>query len=278
MSGSSAPRTVRTPYRRVSKNRRILRASVISTRWVSPTIRAVTIGGPDLAHLTYFGDDQAFRLFFQRTAQRALRLPPVEARGWMVPYMRMTTADRPHVRFYTIRSFRQDALELDIEFVVHGSDAPGSGWALRARPGDEVGIFDEGAMYAPPQPGAGWQLLVGDESALPAIHAILEQHADLESHVVVEVPAPDDVRAVDLPTGSSVRWLPRRNPQTLPGDLALHALEAWDLPSAAPAATYVAGESRLVTAARRYLVRQRGVPKTAVKFVGYWRSGHASRD
>lgn len=130
----------------------------------------VTIDGPDLALFQYFGDDHAFRLFFPRSSHTELHLPAATAKGWMVPYTRMRSADRPHVRFYTVRAFRKETLELDIEFVAHGSDSPGSSWSLRAQPGDEVGIFDEGAMYAPP-PANGWQLLVGDESALPAILA-----------------------------------------------------------------------------------------------------------
>jgi NADPH-dependent ferric siderophore reductase len=241
-------------------------------------MRCVTIGGADLAHFPYFGDDHAFRLFFARASQTALHLPPSEAKGWMVPYMRMPSAHRPHVRFYTVRSFRKHALELDIEFVVHGSGSPGSDWALRAQPGDDVGIFDEGAMYTPPPPGRGWQLLVGDESALPAILATVEQHPDLESHVVMEVPTRGDVREIDLPAGSSIDWLPRDNPGLPPGGLALPALKNWGFPHTVPAATYVAGESGLVTGARRLLVRDRGLPKATVRFVGYWKSGQASRD
>jgi NADPH-dependent ferric siderophore reductase len=215
MSEFPSPRTARTPYRRVSENRRILRATVVDAHPASSSMRCVTIGGPDLAHFRYFGDDHAFRLFFARPSHSELRLPPSEARGWMVPYLRMPSAGRPYVRFYTARSFRRNELEIDIEFVVHGSDAPGSGWALRARPGDGVGIFDEGAMYTPPLTGVGWQLLIGDESALPAILATLEQHPDLESHAVVEVPTRDDVREVELPGGPSIRWLPRENPREL---------------------------------------------------------------
>jgi NADPH-dependent ferric siderophore reductase len=278
MSEHPTQRAARSPYRRVSKNRRILRAHVINTRRLSPGMMGVTIGGPDLVDFQYFGDDHAFRLFFPRSSHTELHLPPATAKGWMVPYTRMRSADRPHVRFYTVRAFRKETLELDIEFVAHGSDSPGSGWALRAQPGDEVGIFDEGAMHVPP-PANGWQLLVGDESALPAILAILEQQPPaLHSHALIEVPTQADVRDSDVPNGSTIHWLPRNDESALPGRLALHTLEQFDFPATAPASTYVAGESGLVTSARRFLVRSKGLPKTTVKFVGYWKHGHSSRD
>jgi NADPH-dependent ferric siderophore reductase len=268
----------RTPYRRVSKNRRVLRAHVISTRKLSPGIVGVTIGGPDLAHFEYLGADQAFRLFFPRAGQAELRVPPPTAKGWMVPYLRMPAAARPHVRFYTVRAFRQGSLELDLEVVAHGIGAPGSGWASQAGPGDEVGLYDEGAMYTPPSTG-GWQLLVGDESAMPAILAILEQQRPtFEACAFIEVPEEADVRGFDPPDGCNIHWLPRNDPSAVPGRLALQALMASELPTTPPAYAYIAGEGSLVADARRFLVRERGVPKARVKFIGYWKHGRASRD
>ena len=82
---------------------------------------------------------------------------------------------------------------LSTEIAVHqdapgGSTAPGAAWALTARPGDEVAFVDGGCTYAP-TPAATWQLLVGDESALPAILAILERSScTLPAEVFLEVP------------------------------------------------------------------------------------------
>jgi len=61
----------------------------------------------------------------------------------------------------------------------------------------------------------------------------------------------------------------------LPGALALEAVRSADLPSG-PVYAYAVGESTLATGVRRHLVNDRGVPKTHVDFVGYWRHGHAA--
>ena len=61
-----------------------------------------------------------------------------------------------------------------------------------------------------PDPAADWHLLVGDESALPAITAAL---ADLPDNAVVRVvllvDSPDHHASLTLPAGGEVIWLHR---------------------------------------------------------------------
>ncbi|MDJ0113960.1 siderophore-interacting protein, partial [Rhodococcus erythropolis] len=97
---------------------------------------------------------------------------------------------RPVVRNYTIRAYRAagtglfgETTEIDIDFAYHGDIGPASAWADTASTGDNVALLDEGCIYNP-TPEAKWQLLVGDESALPAIIGILETApADLRAEV-----------------------------------------------------------------------------------------------
>jgi len=127
---------------------------------------------------------------------------------------------RPWVRNYTIRRTRLDVNEVDIEFALH-ADGPASRWASHARPGDPAGIWDMGISYLPPA-HAEWHLLVGEESAVPAILSILE-HApsSLAAEVFLEVPSSADIRTdVTAPPGARIHWLPRRDGPGLPGALA----------------------------------------------------------
>ncbi|HEY3470414.1 MAG TPA: siderophore-interacting protein [Amycolatopsis sp.] len=261
------------PKVRRPKTRRMLTLEVRANTAPSPSFRTVTLGGPDLADLEPAGYDQAVRLFFPRAGQDGLRMPTLDNEGWMAQLLMLPKSRRPWVRNYTIRRARPG--EIDIEFALHDGDAPAAEWARRARPGDPAGVFDMGVGYLPP-PGVSWQLLAADESAVPAVLAILDHApADLVAEVFLEVPSAADVREVEAPPGVRVHWLPRSRAGARPGRLALDAVLAAELP-AGRAYAWVAGEAALATGVRRHLVRDRGWAKSDVAFLGYWRHGRAA--
>ncbi|XVU27646.1 siderophore-interacting protein [Actinoplanes sp. CA-054009] len=254
-------------------SRRMIELTVLRNARVSTNFRRVTLGGPGLADLENSGSDQAVRLFFPRPGQESLFMPTVSNDAWMAQFLMRPKARRPYVRNYTIRAFRPAAHEIDIEFALHGSDAPASAWAASAAPGSPAGIFDEGIAYLPPA-GATWQLLVADESAVPAVLAILEQApASLRGHAYLEVPDISDIRDISCPAGVTVHWLPRTSGR--PGALALETVKAAD-PPAGPFYAWVAGEAALPTGVRRHLVNGLGVPRSDVNFIGYWRHGRSA--
>ena len=97
------------------------------------------------------------------------------------------------VRTYTVRELDVATGTLAIDFVVHPGTGVASTWALAASPGDVLEVRGPGGAYAP-DPEADWHLLVGDESALPAVAAALEAlPATAVAKVVLEVDGPDDV-------------------------------------------------------------------------------------
>ncbi|ULR55673.1 siderophore-interacting protein [Streptomyces deccanensis] len=269
--------------------RRMLRATVSRTERTSPSFVTLTLQGPDLADFDPMGADQSCRLFFRRDGQRELAMPTASHNGWLAQFLLMRPAVRPWVRLYTVRAFRPDACEMDIEFVLHGGHGdhgapgeqggvgPASAFALRARPGDPVGLFPEGIGYLP-TPAARSQLLVGDESAVPAILFILEQSPhDLTGDAYLEVPTADDVRAVTAPDGVTVHWLPRDDHAAVPGQLALRTVtSSWKPTPDQRVYCWVAGESGLPTGLRRHLVKEGGVPKSDISFLGYWKHGRSS--
>lgn len=120
-------------------------------------------------------------------------------------------------------------------------------------------------------------MLVADESAVPAVLAILESvPASLEAEVFLEVPETADIREdVRAPEGVRVHWLARNGSDGPPAGFALAAVRAAALPPGR-SYTWAAGESGLVTGVRRHLVRDRGVPRSDIAFHGYWRHGRSS--
>ncbi|WP_072690652.1 siderophore-interacting protein [Rhodococcus marinonascens] len=264
------------------QNRQISSARVVAGKKISPNFVRVTIAGDELSSVSPMGFDQWFRMFVPQQGQRTLRLPTSASGFWYAQYKLMAKDLRPVVRNYTIRDFRAagagmfgDTTEIDIDFASHGDLGPASAWARTATAGDEVAILDEGLIYNP-TPGAEWQLLVGDESALPAMAGIMNSaRRDLRAEVFIEIPDADDAQDVRVGDGVNVHWLIRGDATARPGALALHTVMEAELP-AGPSYTFVAGESGLATALRRHLVSDRGVPKSDIAFTGYWRHGHAS--
>ncbi|PWV47257.1 MULTISPECIES: siderophore-interacting protein [Nocardiopsis] len=255
----------------------MIRARVARAERTTDHFITVTVSGPELAGFEFLGRDQCVRVFLRRPGQERLVLPDADDDGWYPQYRDMGDDTRPYVRNYTIRRFDPEALELDIEFVAHGDGGPASTWAISASEGDEVGLFPEGIYYLPPAE-ADWHLLVGDESAVPALLSIVEQAPrDLRAKVYLEVPSPQDVRQLDVPPGVEVHWLPREDAHATPGRLALETVSAADLPEGRPYC-WVAGENALPTGLRRALVRDRAVSKDDITFVGYWRAGVAGVD
>lgn len=164
-------------------------------------------------------------------------------------------------RYYTVRSWADGELTLDV--VVHDVGLV-TEWAMRDCVGDTVTITEPKSSFAPP-PGAGWLLLVGDLTAMPAIARIVEAHPDLPTRVLAEVP--DDLSGY-LPDSTQVTWLA----PPAPGQSALAAVvEGIDWP-AGEGYFWMAGESAQMRAIRKHLMREVRLPTSHYDVMGYWRA------
>jgi NADPH-dependent ferric siderophore reductase len=229
----SAPVIRRSPVRS---------ATVVATAQLTPRMRRVTIACSELV------DAQL------RPAQD-VELLLREASGRRVK------------RRYTIRQARDGRLDLDV--LLHG-DGPGSHWGQSAQPGDPVQFQGpRGKLELRPAP---WHLLVGDESALPAIAALAEAlPADEAAAAYVEVRDGAD----ELPiTGADVTWVHRGDAPAGGADLLTAALR--DVAPPPGSRAYLMGESRAMIALRT-LVEAAGVAHENVFVKGYWNLGRPDR-
>ncbi|GIG23462.1 siderophore-interacting protein [Cellulomonas chitinilytica] len=251
----------------------LVHATVARTEQVSPHMVRVTLTGDDLRRFEHRGFDQWFRLAVPVDDHaRFDNLPDrFDTRAYL-RYLTLPKSTRPVIRSYTVRAFRPDVPELDIDFVCHGTTGVAGPWAQAVQPGTEVAFIDQGCGWAPVP--ADWTLLVADESGLPAVAGILRDlPRDAVGHAIVELPDLADAQDVDAPAGMSVHWLPRGAADRV-GDRALAHLRELPWPDGVPYA-FAVGESRLATGARRLLVGERGVPKSHVTFCGYWKQATA---
>jgi NADPH-dependent ferric siderophore reductase len=176
------------------------------------------------------------------------------------------------LRSYTARRQDPDAGEVEIDFVLHG-DGPAAAWAGAATVGTPLGVAGAGSMG---ERAAAQLLLVGDETALPAITRILGAASpSTRGLAVVEVADAAEEQPIHAPDGVEMRWLHRDG--TPPGEstLLVDAVAALDPFDGDDVFAWVGAESAAVRAIRADLRGRWGLGRAQHHAIGYWRRGRA---
>ncbi|MCZ9883756.1 siderophore-interacting protein [Arthrobacter sp. B2a2-09] len=218
------------------------------------------------------------------------------------------------------------------------SRGPAAIWALGAKPGDSITIIGPNnraahCITAETYSGIEWRpglarrvLLAGDETAVPAISAILESlPVGITGQAFLEVPEAGDFQDLASDADIEITWLARgaalgrsrphgellkeavRGAVPVPGWVGIISLDRaagpepedvnvdqeilWETPlrmdtaaieasrnpglptGALPFYAWIAGEAGVIKELRRYLVRDVGIDRKQVAFMGYWRKG-----
>ncbi|MCT4356136.1 siderophore-interacting protein [Streptomyces sp. Je 1-79] len=259
---------------------RFFSLQVDRTRRLGPSLVRVTFTGEDLASFASGGRDQSLSLFLPHPGQEAPVLPPLDDPDMYAilgAWRAMPHDERAVMRSYTVREQRTEPGgpgEMDIDFALHEDGGPACRWAQQAAPGDRVVVL---GPATPANTGVRFQLpddvdsvlLWADETALPAAAAILEWlPAGTRTHAYLEIPFSGDRLELATEADATVTWLVRE--EGAPS--AVDAVRAAELPGEDPY-VWIAGESGSVKELRRHFVRDRGLDRRRVTFVGYWRKG-----
>ena len=237
-------------------------ATVVRTERLSPTMVRVTLGGLTDFRSSEFTDSYV-KLIFPR-ADYPLPLDLEQVRR------DLPVEQWPVVRTYSVRAFDETTHELTVDFVVHGTSGVAGPWAATAQPGDALFVRGPAGAYRP-DPSADWHLLVGDESAIPAIAAAVDAlDPDAAGHVLIEVPGPQSQVALGTPDGVRVTWVHTGHGQV--GTHLVDAVRRIELPLADVQA-FVHGEAGWVAQIRRLLRVDRRLPGKRLSISGYWRLG-----
>ena len=251
--------------RRVRHELRFRALTVLSVEDLTPTMRRIVLEGDDLDGFTSLGFDDHVKLFPVAPGQ-TLTLPTVGPDGPVFP------EPRPVARDYTPRAFDAANRRLTIDFVT-GHGGPATEWAEAATPGAAVGVGGPRGSFIVPTAFAD-HVLVGDETALPAIARRLEElPSGVRAHVVVEVEDAASRLPLAGEAGLTVVWV-ERNGRPRARAEALEAAMGATLASIDPADAYVwiAAESAVAKTLRAKALSM-GFSPRAMKAAGYWRHG-----
>lgn len=288
---------------------------VVRVRRLSPCFTRITFGGECLSRFDAGGTLGPRDLRIKVIAPVGGVAPdPVDTSrpDWYQAWLQQDPRSRGEMRTYTVRAARLAGThpEVDVDFVLHGADGhtgPAAAWAATADVGDRMlllgpnsersGRTDRygGIEWQPPAKG-GRVLLVGDETAVPAIASILETlPASYSGHALLEVPTADDFLPLRSAADVRMTWLARS--ARLRGELLAEAVRdvvppradgrstevpeadpdlLWETPTGGDQPrdvpyAWIAGEAGVVKQLRRYLVGTAGLPRSSVAFMGYWR-------
>jgi NADPH-dependent ferric siderophore reductase len=298
---------------------RVFETAVGDIERLSPHFVRVTFRSDDLREVGWDGPDQRIKVVLPLDGSGFDSVP--SGGDWFAAWRALPDERRNPIRTYTIRCARPELGELDVDFVAHGDSGPASRWIAAARVGDPIRLVAPDATSRAESGGWEWNpgaartlLIAGDETAVPAMGAILEQlPEDARGAVFLEVPDASDALDLAAPEGVEVRWLARGTAAEAYGARLVEAVTEWadawlaadPAAVAVPAAVrvtapelpapgdeelvwevpepaedeglyaWLAGEASAITTLRRHLVKKLGVDRRRVAFMGYWKLGRA---
>lgn len=222
--------------------RRLLTVSAVER--LTPHMLRITLTSPDLHDFVSASFDDHVKLMFPGDG------------------------DAPVMREYTPRRFDAALNTLVIDFALHDA-GPATDWAEQAKVGDTLQIGGpRGSAVIPDD--FDWYLLIGDETALPAIGRRLQE-------LRTGVPAASFVIGDAQPIATNANWTARwiaRDGTADDATLLRNALANYTLPDG-KGFVWIAAEAAAARSLRGFIVDERGHPKAWTKAAGYWTLGKA---
>ena len=230
-------------------------ARVARVARISPSFRRVTLAGPELAR---FDEAQGFhfRLLF---GPEGVGWPGVDDNGVTVWPGGAAAWHRP---VYTVRNLWTESgvPYLDFDIVLHDGGTV-TEWSAQLAPGAEVILAGPGGDQG--RRAEGWQLFMGDATAVPVIARLLALLPEkTRGQAVLFVPDADDRQPLDHPAAVEVQWVVGDTP-----DFAT-TLAGAEMP-AEDRFVFAAGPRAAIAGLREGLA-EAGLGKREVYAAAYW--------
>lgn len=217
---------------------------------LTPNMRRIILGGEDLDGFVSLGADDHIKLFFDEHKD-----------------------GKTNMRDYTPRGYDPEARRLTLDFALHEA-GPATHWALNAEIGDDLQIGGPrgSAVVAPI---FDWYLLIGDETALPAMGRWVEEaQADQKLITLGLITGSAEEQVFKTAATHDAIWAYRDATCAADPIAVLPAVEALALPSG-KGFIWIAAEAGVARAIRDHFLNTRAHPPHHLKAAGYWLKGKA---
>ncbi|MDO6459367.1 siderophore-interacting protein [Granulosicoccaceae sp. 1_MG-2023] len=246
---TSAAQAAQPSIERIRHELRMRTLTVSEARYLTPNMIRICLTGPELAGFTSLSPDDHVKIFLPDGDGQELQK-----------------------RDFTPRYYDPQSMTLTLDFVAH-EGGPATRWAQQASVGQQLQLGGPRASQCLSGDIRRW-LLIGDETALPAIGRRIEElPAGVSVTSLVAVPSAADEQRWQTRAALSAHWLHRDLHEA--ADAAPFLRQLGTLALEAGTFVWIAGEAAMVKAVRRYLINERGHDKAWLKAAGYWKQGVA---
>lgn len=246
--------------------RRLL--TVKTAERLTPQMVRITLSGDDLKGFASAGYDDHVKLCLPTAGQEA----PVWPVGPDAPALPEGVTASP-MRDFTPRSHDANKGELVVDFAIHAA-GPATEWASAAKPGRKLGVAGPRGSFVVTD-DFDWYLMIGDETALPAIGRRLQElRSNVPAIVIATVADAGEEQTFTTATRLETRWIHRPLINASDPALLLDAVKSLPLPEG-DGYIWIAGENDAVKILRKHFVEERGHNRSWIKAAGYWRKGSA---
>lgn len=244
-------------------------ATVLTAESVTPHMRRVRLAADDLARFESFGG-MHIRLLLPTSGVPAPVWPEQGPNG--LPLWPDETR-KPVARVYTIRSINAAEGHFDVDMVVHEDGGPGSGWAMMAAPGMQVGVM---GPLGRPIPDAEWYLMGADETGIPAISRLLERLPhDARGTAIIEVANEAEYQQLPHHPSFEVHWISRNGVAAGNDRRLVEAICSVEWPIDQTGFGWFAAEAGMAKIVRDYWRGEKGLDRKQTLVAGYWKMGSA---
>ena len=243
---------------RVRHEFRARHVQLLAREQISPGFIRLTLGGPELEGFVSAGFDDHTKLILPQAGLEKPNLPQ------MVDGRPHIDGERPTMRDYTPLNYDAARNTLQMEFAEHGT-GPAVEWARTAPIGQWLGLAGpRGSLVVPAD--LDWHVLLGDESAMPAMERRLaELPAGSRAIVRVQISNPADQRAWASAAALDLQWV------TSLADAA----DVLELP-AGDGFIWASGENRAMADLRQRILAKPGANPRRMRIASYWKQGEAA--